>query len=58
MKYIIYETDPNNQVSIFALIMACIFCIVGVAGNSLTIIALLREFLKKFGTCTLELAKN
>ena len=50
MRNIIYETNPNDQVSIFALIMACIFCILGVAGNSLTIIALLREFLKKFGT--------
>ena len=38
--------DPTYEVSLFALVMGCIFTCVGVIGNLLTIIALLRDLLR------------
>ena len=38
--------DPTYEVSLFALVMGCIFTFVGVIGNLLTIIALLRDLLR------------
>ena len=40
------DWDPTDEFSLFALVMGCILTVVGVIGNSITIVALLRDFFR------------